>query len=192
MAFYNPNAGINMNVDMGMYKVIYKPRRNTIRVSTFEDNLNNDGFIHPHIMGTNNGDICWGNAANTYSRSMTDQTPSKAFAALRILLQTYNDESPYRPIMEFALIRDPDLFKDKEIVKAKYREAWVDEDDLPANVAQRYLFGDNDPDEEESLRHHVYVFRDEYKGTGVQVPGSEYYVELTDGTYAEVTIYDWY
>lgn len=189
MNFYNKNAGVNSNVDMGRYLVKYRPRRGTIKVYEFEDNLNiSDGFIHPHI---SSNDICWGNAAQTYSNSMAYNTPSKAMLSLRTLLQTYNDESPYRGILEFALLRNPKMFEGKNIVYVRDQRAWVNDYDLPNDIDRRYADDDNsheeDADEERTLMR---LFRAEYEGTGIR-SNNYNYVAMRDGTYEMVDIYEW-
>lgn len=105
--FLKPEAGIDMDVLMGSYQVCWFPNLGKITVMAHDDNLNIDGCIHPHV----DGSICWGNAVNLFRTSMENLDPAPAFEALKTILQTYNDDSPYEQLTDFALLRDPDLFK---------------------------------------------------------------------------------
>lgn len=200
LAFYNKQAGVEMNVDMGRFRVHYTPQRNRIQVFKYQDNLEvRDGYYHPHVSTDNS--VCWGNAGNQYVTACREFKPSIAFNALRVILQTYNDESPYRDITEFALARNPDMFKDKKKIMVEEDDAaWFEVDVLNtqrlSNIDENWMHEEyyaEDDDGNELVTRKLYsVWVEEFEGTGVRVPGTPYYLRNNDGSYVVApTIYDW-
>lgn len=204
----NPHAGIDMKVNMGSFSVIYKPRHNQIKVFGNDNNLDIDAGIdesdddynedyeyyhHPHV--DNEGDVCWGNAAAVHSKAMVDYTPSKSFNALRTLLQTYNDESPYRDIVEFAELRDPKLLLSRPPVyqfpghvndNLSHRYAWFNVGELASEgieVADRIR---HDYDHVGDVRWDKLKLMRRYNPTTFELaPDTDnmYYLKLSSGRY---------
>ena len=99
LTYKNAAAGIDMSVPMGSFKAFFNPSNVTISVHEHENNLDVREYYHPHIGAE--GDICWGNAQQIYTRAMRDLKPAPAFRALRVILESYNDESPFRSLDQF-------------------------------------------------------------------------------------------
>lgn len=98
--YFNPKSQTDMAVEMGMFKVIYKPKRNQLLAQPYDNNLNVSGYPHPHVSGSE-GSVCWGNAAEMHKNAMVACTPVDSFRALQIILQTYNPDSPYQTLSSF-------------------------------------------------------------------------------------------
>lgn len=96
---YNPDAGVDIQVPMGSYRVSLNMQTGVIKVYGHKNNLSYDGHYHPHVASS--GTVCWGNAAQVMSSAMEDLRPKDALEALRIILTTYNDESPYATLVDF-------------------------------------------------------------------------------------------
>lgn len=196
MSFYNKAVGAEMNVDMGRYLIKYRVRTGVIEVKTHEDNLSVEGYIHPHVASDNT--LCWGNASAHYSKSMVEHTPSLAFKSMRVILQTYNDESPYRSISEFALARNPNIFKDRPLVYERCSSnAWVRAGDLPSAYRMNDVIEereDEDGDEDNNLLL-MRVYEQQYQGTGVRTSNSDVFLRVRndDGSmgYQAVSIDEW-
>lgn len=95
----NHDAGVDQSCDMGRYIVAYRPKQAHIAVYKYKDNVVYGGYYHPHV--GESGSICWGNAAEVATSSLKNNQPSRALTALRTLLQTYNDDSPYASLHNF-------------------------------------------------------------------------------------------
>ena len=95
----NHDAGVDLSCDMGRYIVAYRPKQAHIAVYKYKDNVVYGGYYHPHV--NEGGSICWGNAAEVATSSLKNNQPSRALTALRTLLQTYNDDSPYASLHDF-------------------------------------------------------------------------------------------
>lgn len=177
--FYNEKAGVDMTVDMGSYAVKYSPQKGRLQVIQHDDNLEHDGYFHPHVSG---GNVCWGNAAEAYAEAMRNYTPSKIIPALRTILTHYNDGSPYTAIHNFAVVRDPNMFKDKEKVYVEWdNTAWIRDSDLPSYFDySRYERETRNEDDEDYMERRVTVFVQEYEGTQVRVPHTGYFLRLGD------------
>lgn len=112
LQFYNKKAGIDMNVPMGQYEVRIEPSTNSCTVHIHKDNIflgwdedeheepPEDTYIHPHV---SEGSVCWGNAGDTVVKAFHTVNLKPILEALRVILTTYNEESPYRPADEFML-----------------------------------------------------------------------------------------
>lgn len=197
MSFYNKAVGAEMNVDMGRYLIKYQVRTGVIEVKTHEDNLSVEGYIHPHVASDNT--LCWGNASAHYSKSMVEHTPSLAFKSMRVILQTYNDESPYRSISEFALARNPNIFKDRPLVYERCAgNAWVRAGDLPSGYRMNDVIEEQDPDSFDDSDDQLIlmrVYEQQYQGTGVRTSNSDVFLRVRndDGSmgYQAVNIDEW-
>lgn len=196
---HNKAAGIDMKVNLGSFAIQYAPRAGKIRVFPNNRNLFVDedegeqGFYHPHVY--HDGEVCWGNAGAVYSAAISNMTPSKALPALRTLLQTYNDESPYRDLIDFAIQKDPTLMANLpgayQLVEDYdsghyYTRVWAMDDDLNSyhrDYERDYRYND---DEEKEVCLQVFMFY--RRGTGEIMPGYEdrYYYKTRTGMYVEI------
>lgn len=191
LAYYNKAAGVEMNVDMGRFRVHYAPGRGRVQVYKFEDNIEaSDSYYHPHV--DTSGGVCWGNAGPIYTKVATSFKPSELFNALRVILQTYNDGSPYRDIMEFALVRNPELMAAQPTAYVEEEElAWVWGEELPANATADYIHEeeeheDDDDNDNTRTRYMLTIFTRQYTNLGTRVPGTGYFIKLNDGTYTPI------
>ncbi len=189
--FYNKKAGIELDVNLGTFEVMYKPTKNDLRVHQHEDNLIVDRIYHPHV--DSSGSVCWGNAQQTYVQSMQNLEPSKAFLALQVILTNYNDESPFRDLFDFAVIRDPKILEGRPEVFASYDTsgAWFLDDDISPSISGRI---DTTTDDDGCDRVLMRLYRKVYQGTNVSVGGvNEYYFKTNNGEYipVDVAILDW-
>jgi hypothetical protein len=190
--YYNKKAGIEMDVNLGRFKVVYQPARNSIKVLPFEDNVHSSGHIHPHI--GSGGSVCWGNAEDTYVHCMDHCQPSKAFLALRVILTTYNSDSPYVDLHEFAVQRNPELLEGKEKVWVQTCSAWYQFDEIPENVTGVRESGTDDDGNDIT---YVRLWHQTYEGTNIpcEMDGDDrpvYFFRCTTGesdnpyTYVEI------
>lgn len=184
-AYKNPDAGIDITVGLGQYTVKYYPHKGYIKVTPYCGNYDVDGFVHPHV--SSDGHVCWGNASTTYSEAMVNLDPAPAFQALRVLLNTYNDESPYENLMSFLRQADPDKF---EALPEEYRSVdtyWIRDCKLPNRLIDS--LGENE-DEDSVLITKVRVYErtkggvrtSEYAFVRVQIDGGKtayYELDLT-------------
>lgn len=100
MTHKNPNAGIDMTVPLGRFKVEWSPIGGTIYVHRYSDNIEvTDGIIHPHV--SSSGTVCLGNGSATYTRAMEKGEVWKAMCVIEAILKTYNEESPYVALSRF-------------------------------------------------------------------------------------------
>lgn len=101
------SIGVDLRVPMGSYLIQIDLQSCTPRVYEGEDNLQCWGNIHPHVSSSN--EVCWGNAKNTYYKARAEFKLATIMIALYQILQTYNPESPYCPLVNFAFARDPGM-----------------------------------------------------------------------------------
>lgn len=201
-------AGINMKVNLGSFLVKYEPRERRIKVVGYNNNLTipYDGdqfYVHPHVHASSNN-VCWGNGSAVYTKAMLEYAPHKAFNALRTLLQTYNDESPYVRLSRFELQRNPSkvaLLPGSYDTPGNvgdttsYRYAWVLMDELPTGYNSDYYIDDgSDYDGNNTVK--LGVFRYYHEDTNVLVAehASKYYYKGEDGDIQELTegmVYEW-
>jgi hypothetical protein len=163
--FFLKKAGLDMDCNLGRFKVIYVPYNNVINVKPFEDNVEIDRIYHPHV---NDGIVCWGNADNTYVQAMNNLEPSKAFLALRVILTNYNDESPYRTLEEFMVKRNPALIDCKPLVWTEVGQQWVNW--VPNRV--RGVIEDQEGEDGDQI-YLVRTFNETYEGTLIAQEGEE-------------------
>lgn len=178
--FFNKAAGISIGVDMGSYSVHYRPRDARTKVYARENNLDYDGYIHPHVSSDHN--VCWGNAKNVVDRALRDGDIYPLFEALRVILQNYNDGSPYVDIFDFAVLRDPTLSRDVEVVKVFEGRGWVDDGIVPRGVVVHEGRYNDHNGTEESF---VDIYRDSRLGTRTW-ENDAHYMRDSDGRYHEV------
>lgn len=194
---YNAAAGIEEHVDMGHYKVRWIPQSNTMSVLPGVGNLRSGGYCHPHV--SSSGEVCWGNAHDTYTRSMREVDPAPAFEALWVILQSFNAESPYRDLVHFKQAREVVKVaqEDRPIEFTEFPdEAWIGMDSMPDSWATTYEQDDRVADEG-GREYLMTVFIKTYADTGYRVDHVDedvYYVKHRNGRYHEVhadEIIDW-
>jgi hypothetical protein len=192
LQWFNARASVNMKVDMGKYQVFYYPRRNLLKVQQLEDNILVGNYFHPHV--DDEGSICWGNAFDMQSRAMKEFRPSKALGALRVILETYNDESPYKDINKFNVKRNPHLAE--KVNNRQYRDLddvqWFDVDDIPPRYDIDYQSDSEyheteDGDEGELARVELSTFGEVDPETDEFMDNGATFIRMRDGTYHDVT-----
>lgn len=93
------DQGMDITVNMGRYMAVIDFNRSRVRVHRFERNIQTSEYYHPHV--TTDASVCWGNAAETITQSLQTFNIKKLLGTLHVLLHEYNDESPYRALVEF-------------------------------------------------------------------------------------------
>lgn len=92
-----------------------RPGTPAISVWPHKDNTIIDGYPHPHIQ--KGGYVCWGETADhAITRQMQYNSEyehtgdcSQMFNKLKALLHSYNANSPYKRLVEFAVKKHPEL-----------------------------------------------------------------------------------
>ena len=107
MTEVNLSAGINHNVLMGPYKVVFYPIDGRLRV--FPVDLASccmvDYYFHPYI--NREGAICWGDATDTVTKSLARGKFAETFELLQALLTTYTPSAtPYMALHRFAKVQE--------------------------------------------------------------------------------------
>lgn len=87
------------------------------RIRPYKDNTIIDGYPHPHVRG--DGSVCWGEISGDITRQLQFNVnyeftgkPYECFNKIKALLHSYNANSPYKRLVEFAIKKHPEL-KDK-------------------------------------------------------------------------------
>jgi hypothetical protein len=100
MSYVNKEAGINMQVPLGRYKLIlmYSGELNMVK---WTNNITlSSHYYHPYC--DTRGNICWGNAAALISQKIGREEFADIFSILASLLTTYDPTStPWRTLDEF-------------------------------------------------------------------------------------------
>lgn len=137
--------GHEISVDMGQYAAVWTPSRADLKVYKHKENcITDNGFYHPHIY--TDGAVCWGNGFTMHSQAMTDMRPAASLKALKSILMTYNEESPYERIGKFAVIRTPEIASKFGTYFERYDEdAWV-YDEVFENVKERDILEEDEVD----------------------------------------------
>lgn len=194
---HNPSANIMQNVDMGSFEVRWFPQRGRVSVVGVNNNLNADGYQHPHV--DSSGSVCWGNAAATYSDAMGTYDIAKALEALQVILQNYNADSPYVRLDRFVSQRNANR---NAGMPTKYVQhpghAHVRSNDMPDNWASTYqvdVYEGEDDDGDSCDVYVMKVFKKVYEN-GDSIPGEEdtFYIKYRNGMYFaidESDIQDW-
>lgn len=183
ISYFNREAGINKNVAMGSYKVRWQPLQNKLEVLEHVGNISAAGYYHPHVRS---GDVCWGNAAETYVQAMRNLKPKDAMQALRVILQTYNADSPYQLLeaWERAREKDPDAGTPTEF-REVHTPAWINQDFMPESWATQYEVSREEEEENGELvvRYLMKVFVKVYTRSGRIVPEFEgsYFIRTRNG-----------
>lgn len=97
----NEKAGLDLRVDFGKYVVrIIFDNGISMKVLCFEDNVQNDGFYHPHV--NDDGIVCLGNVAELFNEALMVGDIFKMVDITRSVLVNYNNEGPYISLAEFV------------------------------------------------------------------------------------------
>lgn len=200
MQWFNPRANVNLKVLMGKFKVTYSPATGNIKVNPCSDNLMVDGYFHPHI--GDRGSVCWGNAADTHARATRDFKPSKSFGALRVILQTYNDESPYTSLTKFhtartgervdgegSLVTPPFIESQGSFFLAEDDTQWVMDSDLEYTPASSDIIdtAGHEEDDEPTTEIRVYT-RYDAPSMSAEHDDETYYMRDTRGRFHAVDV----
>lgn len=108
LKWVNSDLNKTFHIPMGQFSVQLRMSDFAVYVKPLDpDRKSVGGYYHPHV-GTG-GDVCWGNGANAVSQALKDYNPAPIFATLRIILTTYNDESPYITAVSVAAQYSPEI-----------------------------------------------------------------------------------
>jgi hypothetical protein len=94
----NPAAGIDITVNFGKFQANFNISNTSLIVDPYDNNLNVDGYYHPHI---NSGRVCWGNASDAVAKAISNLDVVQAMLLLSSVLIAYTPGTPYVSIEEF-------------------------------------------------------------------------------------------
>ena len=182
------SAGLDITVPMGRYLIRYAPQFCELNVLEHEDNLFVSSYYHPHV--GHSGEVCWGTGHDKAMQALGNHKPSEAFSILRMVLTTYNDESPYSSLGEFNEVLDPRTRYTKPCDFKIYGEqaVWIRTSNLVNGVASSLIVDTADDGDKVGGETIVYprtlvrVFR-LLDNEGVRMPRSPYFVKLASGRY---------
>jgi hypothetical protein len=170
--YVNQAAGINKSLDFGRYQVVYVPSNGMVFVLKLENNINVDGYYHPHV--TTSGSVCWGNGANAMGSAVKLHKVDEILQILRVILENYNADSPYISYIMFEVRRDPSKMRELPTRFSQEGDAWVRESNLPAYTSRTNILDtreDDDGETEVLLPYYVRIvsdsgdiFPDDYDG----------------------------
>lgn len=99
LEYKNPAIGVDIRVNMGKFQVAYIVHEARFRVTPIENNINVEGFCHPHI--NSSGEICWGTAEGNARNGIAKGMIVEPLALLAAVISGYNPGSPYRDLVRF-------------------------------------------------------------------------------------------
>lgn len=99
MRYVNPTLAMDMAVNFGPFLVKLNILENLIRVFSWDSLLRSREYFHPHVgIG---GDVCLGNGAGAYTTAIDSRNFAAAISIIKVILHTYNPESPYEQLPKF-------------------------------------------------------------------------------------------
>ena len=99
----NAAAGVANKVVMGKYRASLDLNKMRLTVHKYKNNLVSPSrFYHPYV--EQNGDICWGSAAETMTNNLALGRLYDSFQLLSALLTTYSNGTPWERLSSFACI----------------------------------------------------------------------------------------
>lgn len=101
--FNKPSAKIDLTVNLGKFQVLFDINSLAMVVKPHKDNVMVENHYHPHV--SNNGGICWGDAANHAKDLLLKFDVKGALLLLASLLTTYNEQAPYVALGTFDVKR---------------------------------------------------------------------------------------
>lgn len=132
MKWKDDPKGIDMVVNLGTFlvKVDFKSpdlRAKALDLKPEHRVTGNGTYFHPHVGASNTGwgGICWGNASRAFDGFVKDANLVDAMNALWMLLNTYNDDSPYMALSSFWVLQNKEHLKKQPKQLMKFRRAWV-------------------------------------------------------------------
>lgn len=101
MTEVNEKAGINRRINLGKFLGELDVKRMKLRLLPYKDNIVlNSRRYHPYV--DRDGEICWGNAATTASKMLTNGKVHSIYNLLSALLVTYDPTStPWEHLAAF-------------------------------------------------------------------------------------------
>ena len=72
----------------------------SVRCSLFQAEVSIEGSFHPHINGSRNGNICWGNGWGLVQTAISQGDFYAAFLGIREYLASYNPDDCYTPFYQ--------------------------------------------------------------------------------------------
>lgn len=104
----NPNAGLDLHVNLGKYKAILDLSRMTLKATGLIDNHDDNIFSrhglpwHPHIASN----ICWGRSKHTVMDLLASCELVEVFRIFANLLSDYCDDAPYCSLIAYQEVID--------------------------------------------------------------------------------------
>lgn len=195
LAFTTPSIVLShegRSVDLGSYRVRYH-LDNTVHVFSTEA-FDIEGHCHPHI--SSNHSVCWGNAGAIVAEALKSGDPRPIMRALKIILQTYNHESPYVSLKSFYVNKHPEeverlaRYEPAVETRSSWEYGWLPLNELPSGVpvVDRYIGEGNE--EEVSVRLYLRFIEDTYQ---YDEDGNALFYACDDsGTYHQVNVIETY
>ena len=124
LVFKRPEAGIDYKLPMGPYHIEWNVPGNYIEVFPIqnETKLQVDQYPHPHV--NNGGGVCWGTGHGAMIQALQKYDLLTAGTILDAILRSYNPESPYIRIDDFAEQVDPLIPYGSEYEFQRYGNRW--------------------------------------------------------------------
>ena len=90
--------GVKRSVNLGMFSIGYNLLNSRVRVVGIANNINANGYCHPHVSSNN---ICFGELQPEAHDYIASGNLTQTMLIVQKALSTYNDDSPYRSLLQF-------------------------------------------------------------------------------------------
>lgn len=104
ISYKHEKAGVDLKLELGKPLVNLELQTGKIKVQSDGPRPLHNGYWHPHI--GRQGDICWGEAAQTVAEALPNGRFNQVLTILWSLLETYNSDSPYTTLADLCHMRD--------------------------------------------------------------------------------------
>ncbi len=132
LSHFNSEAGINIAVPMGRFRISYDFSAGQVRIYEHKDNIRVATFYHPHV--SYDGSVCWGNAQTQYTTASRERSIKRIVEVAYAVLCEYNHDSPFKDLVLFDRSRNPEYLKSQPKTWIRSASYWVVEEDLSVTV----------------------------------------------------------
>lgn len=183
-SFIDKDIGMDLRVPMGKYKVVLFYRDLSVRILQEANNIDSNGYYHPHVDGS--GLPCFGNIKNAINQMRTEYNIKGILLGVQQLLSNYNPESPYEKLLAFDFKARPDRYANKNRVwKFTGDYIRIDENDTDSdNYIDTY-------EDDNGVVYKVFkTFIKVIEGTDIVVDEHEYF-EYSSSNYNRINDYSY-
>ena len=183
-SFIDKDIGMDLRVPMGKYKIVLFYKDLSVKVLTEANNLNANGYYHPHV--DNYGVPCYGNIKNAINSMRTNYDIKGILLGVQQLLSNYNPESPYEKLLVFDFKARPERYANKNKVwretgdYIRINEGETDSDNYVC------MYEDDEGTEYKVFRTYTQVL----EGTDIVVNEYEHFMYRT-GEYVRISDYEY-